>query len=117
VSAAKLMARWEDDDKNFQDNLKEYATNQINWILGLNPFDVCMLAGSGRNNPEYLFFGSWEYTATPGGICNGITGGLENERDIDFQVPFEKTGKDHDWRWGEQWIPHTAWYIYAIAID
>jgi len=117
VSAAKLMARWVDTDEEFRKSLLEYADNQINWILGLNPFDVCMLTGSGRNNPEYLFFGSWEYTATPGGICNGITGGLENEHDIDFQVPFEKTGKDHDWRWGEQWIPHTAWYIYAIAID
>jgi len=116
VSAAKLTARYFIEDKEFHDKLIEYATNQINWILGLNPYDVCMLAGSGRNNPEYIYLGSWEYTSTPGGICNGITAGLEDIKDIDFQVPYEQTGKDHDWRWGEQWIPHTAWYIYAIAI-
>jgi len=117
VSAAKLTARYFKDDKEFYEKLTDYATNQINWILGLNPFDVCMLSGSGRNNPEYLFYSSWEYTSTPGGICNGITAGLNDIHDIDFHLTYEQTGKDHDWRWSEQWIPHTAWYIYAISIN
>lgn len=117
VSAAKLTARFFKDDKKFYKKLTKYAFDQLNWILGLNPFDVCMLAGSGRNNPEYLFYSSWEYTSTPGGICNGITAGLNDINDIDFQIGYEVTGKDHDWRWGEQWIPHTAWYIYAISIN
>ncbi len=25
------------------------------------------------------------------------------------------TGKDNDWRWAEQWLPHDAWYLLAIA--
>jgi len=117
VSAAKLTARYFKNDKDFYNQLKIYTTNQINWILGLNPFDVCMLTGTGRNNPEYLFYSSWEYTSTPGGICNGITAGLNDINDIDFQVGYEVTGEDHDWRWGEQWLPHTAWFIYAISIN
>ncbi len=116
VTAAKLTARAFAENQAFSDQLDRYASDQINWILGLNPFDVCMLTGTGRNNPEYMYLGSWEYTATPGGICNGITAGLSDSTDIDFQVPYEETGTDHDWRWGEQWIPHTAWYIYAISL-
>jgi hypothetical protein len=36
-------------------------------------------AGTGRNNPEYVFFSSWEYKSAPGGICNGITSGYKDE--------------------------------------
>ena len=74
-----------------------------------------MLHGTGRNNPWYLFFGYSEYTNAPGGICNGITAGLDDEHDIDFNLSYEETGKDHDWRWGEQWLPHAAWYLLSVA--
>jgi hypothetical protein len=26
------------------------------------------------------------------------------------------TGADNDWRWGEQWLPHAAWYMLAVAV-
>jgi hypothetical protein len=26
------------------------------------------------------------------------------------------TGKDEDWRWTEEWLPHSAWYLYAISL-
>jgi len=113
--AARLAAPYFKTETSFYDNLQRYAQDQINWILGLNPFDVCMLAGTGRNNPEYMFFGSYQYTSAPGGICNGITAGLENEHDIDFNLPYSITGKDYDWRWVEQWLPHAAWYLLAVS--
>jgi len=38
------------------------------------------------------------------------------EEDIDIHRLFSETdGKDHLWRWTEQWIPHTAWYLIAVA--
>ena len=83
--------------------------------MGLNPYDACMLQGSGRNNPPYLFFGSWEYANLPGGICNGITGGFFDEEGIDFQVPQAQTGQDSDWRWTEQWLPHASWFLLAVS--
>lgn len=43
------------DDSVFSKKLRTYATDQLNWILGLNPFDASMLQGVGHNNPEYLF--------------------------------------------------------------
>ncbi|UCE05137.1 MAG: glycoside hydrolase family 9 protein, partial [bacterium] len=115
VTAARLTAKYFNHDKEFYDKLQAYAWNQLNWILGLNPFDACMLHGSGRNNPWYMFFESYEYTNAPGGICNGITAGLYDEDDIDFNVPFSVTGKDNDWRWGEQWLPHASWFLLAIS--
>ena len=95
--------------------LDKYADDQLNWILGLNPFDVCMLYGKGRNNPEYMFFGSWQYTCMPGGISNGITAGLNNGHDIDFNIPYSVIGKDYDWRWTEQWLPHDSWFLMAVS--
>jgi thiol-disulfide isomerase/thioredoxin len=99
----------------FTDSLETFALDQLNWILGLNPYDASMLQGSGHNNPAYGFFGTFEYTNAPGGIVNGITSGLEDESDIDFNLSYAATGKDYDWRWAEQWLPHDAWYLLAIA--
>jgi hypothetical protein len=74
-----------------------------------------MLHGSGRDNPEYMFFESYEYTNCPGGICNGITAGLHDKEDIDLLRAYQETGADHDWRWTEQWLPHAAWYLLAVS--
>jgi hypothetical protein len=115
ATAARLAARRFADDPAFADRLRAYAQRQLDWILGLNPFDASMLQGSGRNNPPYMFFDSWEYTNAPGGIVNGITSGFSDEDDIDLSVPFARTGADHDWRWGEQWLPHASWFLLAVA--
>jgi hypothetical protein len=87
----------------------------MDWILGLNPFDSSMMYGVGRNNPEYMFFDSWEFTNAPGGISNGITSGFRDENDIDYDLRWKQTGADNDWRWQEQWLPHVAWYVLAVA--
>ena len=104
------------DDPAFQTEINDFAQDQLNWILGLNPFDSCMLYGRGRNNPEYMFFNSYEYMNAPGGIANGITAGYTDEADIDYNLHFAVTGKDDDWRWTEQWLPHASWFLFAVAI-
>jgi GH18 family chitinase len=115
AAAARLAAPLFADDPSFQAQLQGYALDQLNWILGLNPFDASMLEGAGRNNPEYRFFTSWEYKSAPGGICNGITSGYQDDEGIDLNVPYEVTHQDSDWRWAEQWLPHAAWYMLATA--
>ena len=117
ATAARLSATLFSDDKPFRDKLDRFALDQLNWILGLNPYDACMLQGSGHNNPAYGFFGTFEYTNAPGGIVNGITSGFDNEDDIDFSLSYKMTGKDADWRWAEQWLPHAAWYLLAISVN
>jgi len=117
AAAARAAAPMFTDDPAFQSRLQEYAWNQLHWILGRNPYDTSMLIGSGHRNIQYMFFDSWEYTSAPGAIINGITSGLDAEDDgIAFDLGYAQTGKDDDWRWGEQWLPHAAWYIYAISL-
>ncbi len=116
AAAARMAAQLFTDNKSLHDSLENFATDQLNWILGLNPFDACMLNGTGHNNVEYGFFGTFEYTNAPGGIVNGITSGLNNEHDIDLNLTYKQTGKDYDWRWGEQWLPHATWYMLAVAL-
>ncbi len=117
AAAARLAAKLFVDDRTFHAELENFSTNQLNWILGLNPFDACMLQGAGHNNPAYRFFGTFEYTNAPGGIVNGITSGLDNENGIDLNLSYAQTGKDNDWRWAEQWLPHAAWYLLAVALN
>ncbi|GAB3597742.1 glycoside hydrolase family 9 protein [Microbacterium tumbae] len=90
--------------------LRRFAADQLQWILGRNPFDVCMLQGRGHGNVEYAV----EFPNLPGGIVNGITSGVDDEHDIGF-LPPGTSHHDHSWRWAEQWIPHTAWFALAMA--
>jgi hypothetical protein len=115
ATAARLAELAFSQDAAFRKQLEAFATNQLNWILGLNPFDSTMLNGVGRNNPPYMYFDSWEFTNAPGGISNGITSGFKDESDIDYLLPYRQTGADNDWRWGEQWLPHASWYLLAAT--
>src|SRR5262249_36438473 len=79
ATAANLAAQVFRQDAPFAGRLRAYAAHQLDWILGLNPFDSSMIHGIGRNNPEQMFFDSWEFTNVPGGISNGITAGFRDE--------------------------------------
>ncbi|MBB5328733.1 glycoside hydrolase family 9 protein [Tunturiibacter gelidoferens] len=116
AAAARMAAPLFDDDPAFQSQLQQYAWNQLHWILGRNPFDASMLMGSGHGNAPYMFFRSYKYTSAPGSILNGITAAIDNEDGIAFNEGYAVTGKDEDWRWTEQWLPHAAWYLYAVSL-
>jgi len=112
ASAAMLGSRFAPPEMATE--LKAYGRNQINWILGLNPFDMCMLQGKGRNNPVDYEAGA---PNPAGGICNGITSGVDDEKEIAFMPrPYGGRG-EWSWRWCEQWIPHSAWLILALASE
>jgi hypothetical protein len=93
------------------DDLRCYAVSQIDWVLGRNPFDACMLQGRGRNSPDYLP----GFPNAPGGICNGVTSGVDDENDIAFLPRPWDANPSHNWRWSEQWLPHGAWMFLALA--
>jgi hypothetical protein len=109
ATAAAEYARRYGGDGDLGRQLRRYARDQLDWILGKNPFDSCMLHGFGRNNVDY----SPQWPNLHGGICNGITGGWHDENDVEFlrtDLPGDQT-----WRWSEQWIPHAAWYLLAVS--
>jgi hypothetical protein len=116
AAAARMAAPLYSDDPAFQHQLETYAWNQLHWILGRNPFDASMLVGSGHGNAPYMFFRSYKYTTAPGAIINGVTAGFNNQDGIAFNEGFARTGKDEDWRWTEEWLPHAAWYLYAVSL-
>jgi len=111
-SAATKTSRIFSSDSEYSGKLKEYALDQLNWIVGCNPYNMSMLQGHGANNPVY----EDDFINNPGGIANGITSGFEDENDIDFAPQGLASPGDHSWRWGEQWIPHAGWFILAVAL-
>jgi len=116
AAAARMAIPLFSAEPAFQAELSKYAWNQLHWILGRNPFDVSLLIGSGHGNNAYMFFKSYKYANAPGAIVNGITASAESEDGISFNQGFAVTGKDEDWRWTEGWLPHAAWYMYAISL-
>ncbi len=116
AAAARMAAPLYAADPAFKAALESYAEDQLHWILGRNPFDSSMLMGSGHGNAPYMFFRSYKYTSAPGAIVNGITAAANDEDGIAFNQGFAVTGKDDDWRWTEEWLPHAAWYLYAVSL-
>jgi len=93
-------------------SLVEFASRQLDWILGCNPYSICFLYGFGNNNVPYMK-SNFGHGSEIGGISNGITGkeGNDDGSGIDFKMQ----DNGNEWRWTEQWIPHAAWFLQAIT--
>lgn len=107
--AAAVAARLPHIDERLRARLRRLNADVIAWVGGLNPFDSCMLQGRGRNGVEY----SAVYQNTPGGIVNGITSGWTDEEGVAFLPADAPDGEE--WRWAEQWIPHSGWFLLAAC--
>ncbi|MES2777725.1 MAG: ThuA domain-containing protein [Bacteroidota bacterium] len=92
--------------------LASYASDQLSWILGGNPYNMCFMYGYGKKNVPYMaaLFG---HGSQKGGISNGITGkeGNGDGTGIDFKIHAD----GNEWRWTEQWLPHAAWFLQAVT--
>jgi SAM-dependent methyltransferase len=95
-----------------KDSLAAFASQQMAWILGCNPFSMCFMNGFGANNPPKIS-ANFGHGTGRGGISNGITGktGNADGTGIDYRT---KANGD-EWRWIEQWIPHAGWFLTAAA--
>ncbi len=97
--------------------VQKYAQNQLDWILGKNPYSVCMMQGKGKKNPP-LYSGQSSYAHTlNGGIANGISGLNDDGSGIVWNDPSAAGFSEswQNWRWIEQWLPHATWYLMAIV--
>lgn len=115
LASIAVASRWASPllPESMRGPLRAHATRQLDWILGGNPFDRCMLYGKGRNNPDYLE--AWPNAL--GGVSNGITSGFEDESDIAFMPEPQAQDGAQNWRWSEQWIPHAGWLMLALASE
>ncbi|SMG22950.1 glycoside hydrolase family 9 protein [Fibrobacter sp. UWB13] len=109
-------------NESVADSVQKYATDQLDWILGKNPYATCMMYGKGSKNPQ-KYDGQSDYDATlEGGIANGITGKNQDGSGIAWTddgvaaVGFDSMKESWQvWRWDEQWLPHSTWYLMAVV--
>lgn len=92
--------------------LARFASQQLSWILGCNPYSMCFMYGFGNNNVPYMH-SNFGHGSEKGGVSNGITGkdGNADGSGIDFKTE----AQGNEWRWTEEWIPHAAWFLQAIT--
>jgi len=95
-------------------DLLRFAGNQLDWVLGANPYDICFMNGFGRNNPPNYCGDKKQSGTVTGGISNGITGANPDGSGIQWRLGPNCSCGD-EWRWVEQWIPHTAWFLVAVS--
>lgn len=112
-SAFLLASGYMNEPFEFGNNtISQYAISQLDWILGKNPFEICMMYGYGyKNYPHYPTFNGLQNIK--GGICNGISADLDNPDDLTWK-PYDDDSWQN-WRWIEQWLPHNAWYVLAVS--
>jgi len=110
IEGSEIIAPQKNDIAKKTFNL--YASQQLSWILGCNPYAVCFLYQFGEKNVPYMH-SNYGHGSEKGGISNGITGkdGNGDGSGIDFKMEAE----GNEWRWTEQWIPHSAWFLQAVT--
>lgn len=93
---------------------KRIIQNHIDWIMGKNPFGVCMVEGSGSYNaPMYHHrfdtLPGHSDGAVPGAIPNGLT-----RESIDSAAPrFDVLGNSFETN--EPWVPHNSYFLLLMA--
>jgi hypothetical protein len=88
---------------------RDLAYQQLEWVMGANPFGACLMTGEGARNP--YAYSPW-YGPIPGGIMNGIAGNTQDEPVLDFEYGYLVDS----WRTREYWGPQSAFYIWALSV-
>jgi hypothetical protein len=99
-----------------------YATDQIDWVLGKNPLNLCMFEGHGGLNPpryhhRYNMIAGRERGAVPGAIANGMVRdmGLADRPGFDLSRGGDRPPS---FRTSEPWLVHNMFYLLgASALD
>ncbi len=98
-------------DSGASSALSSFAQNQLDWTLGRNPYGISMLYGFGHRNPPTVQQSAGDMYA--GGVSNGITGAPDS--DTGEGIAFAPGPDDSQWRWVEQWVPHSTWLLLAAV--
>jgi len=90
--------------------LKVYAQKQLDWIIGVNPFNSSTIVGVGYNQPKHFPGSSFspQTPVLPGAVLNGIGGDHDDQPAIG----------NGDWQISEYWTPmaaHTLWLMAELS--
>jgi hypothetical protein len=95
---------------------RQLADRQIDWILGLNPYNLCMMEGKGSSNPPF-YLHRWapneQRGAVPGAIPNGFCRQFA-EVDIPW-FDIRRPPRTVSYHTSEPWEPHNAFFILAVT--
>lgn len=110
--AATLIYRLNDDQRALR-----FALDQIDWVLGKNPYGLCMMEGKGTVNPpryhhRYATIPGRERGAVPGAIPNGFVRSVYALDQPGFDMSREKIPS---YRTSEPWLVHNVLYMLAIS--
>jgi hypothetical protein len=96
---------------------RRLADRQLDWVLGVNPYGMCMFEGKGSYNPP-SFMHQWaparERGAVPGAIPNGFCRNAADRADRPW-FSAGLTAKQSDFHTAEPWEPHNAFFILALT--
>ena len=117
--AAFLAARVFEDEPMFASRLRAHAANQVHWILGINPLDLCMFEGKGNSGRIYYHHLYAEIPghprgAVPGAVPNGIAREPGNADRPWFDLR-SGTGSLPGAESAEPWLPHNAYYLLVLS--
>lgn len=87
-----------------------FAQSQIDWIMGKNPYQVCMLYGFGITNPPHPNSAG---NMLNGGVSNGISGATLNADGSG--ITWAEGPDENNWRWTQQRLQNSAWFLLAIT--
>ncbi|NUN95674.1 MAG: glycoside hydrolase family 9 protein [Candidatus Omnitrophica bacterium] len=96
-----------------------YATDHLDFILGKNPYDLCMLEGAGSFNPpryhhRYIKIPGHETGAVPGAIPNGFVRDVGGHDRPGFDLSTK--GREYpSYRTSEPWLVHNVFFTLALA--
>lgn len=113
LSAAAIYAARILNYKNM-DAVNKYAADQLDWILGKNPYAISFMKGIGTKNPKDYPGQRLDLTLN-GGIANGITGYYRDGSGIAWNDSRIYENTWDAWRFEEQWLPHTTWFLMALS--
>jgi hypothetical protein len=96
-----------------------FAADQLDWVHGKNPVNLCMFEGKGTLNPpryhhRYNSIPGHERGAVPGTIPNGFVRemGLADRPGFDMS---RAGGRSPSFRTSEPWLVHNMWYLLALS--
>ena len=99
-----------------------FATDQVDWVFGKNPFALCQVEGVGTHNPHwyhhrYDTIPGRERGAVPGTVPNGFVVNLSGLDVPNFDMSYPGTGqRDHpSYRTSEPWLVHNMHLLLALS--
>ena len=110
ILGGRLVAPDAKNPFGVRSDLATFAQNQLDWTLGRNPFGMCMLYGFGARNPPSAESAG---VMVKGGISNGITGATLSDQGRG--IVWAEGPDENNWRWLEQWLPHSTWFLLAVT--